>query len=497
MYFAKDKPRLATLFGIALYLGVSAVYLLFGQVNADEGWYLYAGKLVLSGALPYRDFAYTQMPLLPYIYGVGQVLHSGLLLGRLTSILISLGTLGLSIVIARRYAGPRAGAIAALLLGSFTLCIYYNSIVKTYAYLSFCFAATLFVLSSNLSDNRKYLLALVFAFAAALVRVTALLFAVSILVYVLVAASQRARVIALCEGAAASMVAGFFMLPNWPAAQWDLFSSHLDHWGSAPVIDQFKQVLTVRVPEIAQNYGSALVLGAAALYFVLHRRGARPWPRDPAPIAAVAAGLFLFAASHLLNGIWQVEYLVPAVTVLIPILAIALGRLYAEARSPSRAFIQGAVVALTLLLPLGESTQHTDLTGGRLPLAEIDQVAEFVAQNSKPGDSVLALEALGVAVDADRRVLPGMTLAQFSFQDVDTQTAHQLHVVNYQIIAEAVERKAARVVLLTDADLAMLESSNPSDPGAIPRALGRNYSRALVMTEFGQYSRTLYAYLSR
>lgn len=38
-------------------------------VASDEGFYLYAAKLVTSGSLPYFDFFYPQMPLLPYIYG--------------------------------------------------------------------------------------------------------------------------------------------------------------------------------------------------------------------------------------------------------------------------------------------------------------------------------------------------------------------------------------------------------------------------------------------
>ena len=38
-------------------------------VDGDEGDYLMAAALVLDGRLPYRDFLYTQTPLLPYVYG--------------------------------------------------------------------------------------------------------------------------------------------------------------------------------------------------------------------------------------------------------------------------------------------------------------------------------------------------------------------------------------------------------------------------------------------
>ena len=75
---------------MTIYLVISAIYLFLGQANADEGWYLYASKLVWQGQLPYQDFAYTQTPLLPYIYGLPQIiLGPGIYLGRITSILFS------------------------------------------------------------------------------------------------------------------------------------------------------------------------------------------------------------------------------------------------------------------------------------------------------------------------------------------------------------------------------------------------------------------------
>jgi hypothetical protein len=38
-------------------------------IDGDEGFYVYASKLVAAGELPYRDFFYPQMPLLPFLYG--------------------------------------------------------------------------------------------------------------------------------------------------------------------------------------------------------------------------------------------------------------------------------------------------------------------------------------------------------------------------------------------------------------------------------------------
>ena len=51
--------------GLTLY----AFAALFGNLNQDEGWYLYAAQRVAEGAMPYRDFFFTQGPVMPYVYG--------------------------------------------------------------------------------------------------------------------------------------------------------------------------------------------------------------------------------------------------------------------------------------------------------------------------------------------------------------------------------------------------------------------------------------------
>ena len=42
--------------------------LVLGNLNQDEGWYLYTAKLMSQGQLPFRDFAYTQGPIMPQVY---------------------------------------------------------------------------------------------------------------------------------------------------------------------------------------------------------------------------------------------------------------------------------------------------------------------------------------------------------------------------------------------------------------------------------------------
>ena len=493
----ENKPRLATQIGFILYGIASLIFLEMGQVNGDEGWYLYGSKLAMQGQLPYRDFAYTQMPLLPYIYGVIQIVYPSLWWGRLTSIVISLGIFVLGVVAARRVAGTRAGAITALFLAAFTFGIYFNTIVKTYALLSFFFVATLWVLTSQLDDALKYPLASLFAFAATFVRITALFFLAPLLLYAFVAArSLRTRVLLLIECGVAILAGGFFLLPDEIAARWNLFDSHLSHWGDATTYMRVESLLTERLPDLIQNFGLLVMLFAAAVY-AIGRIGKLDGRRqDSRPLVVVTVGLFLFAMAHLVNGIWVIEYMVPAVVAFFPILGIVLSQAYGGFEKSARLFFQGLVAMALVLLVFNESVAHIDVTGRQLPLSEVEQAAMFVQRESQPSDLILALEGLGVVVDADRSTLPGFTLAQFSLQSLDTSSAQQLHVVNPALLVAAVNQSNPPIILLTDADWVRLNLIDVPNANLLRQMLAQRYHLGLSIPRFGQSATLLSIYVS-
>jgi 4-amino-4-deoxy-L-arabinose transferase-like glycosyltransferase len=108
-------------------------------IDPDEGFYLLAARLVSQHKTPYLDFLYTQMPLLPYIYGLWmQVFGETWLSGRGLSAWLAagLGILLYAHVVART--GKRTVALfAALLFAGSTLAFAWLPIVKTYALCSF------------------------------------------------------------------------------------------------------------------------------------------------------------------------------------------------------------------------------------------------------------------------------------------------------------------------------------------------------------------------
>ena len=58
----------AVVFGT--HFSLTTYYLDRSHMGADEGFYAIAARNAVDGQLPYRDYGYTQMPLLPYWNGL-------------------------------------------------------------------------------------------------------------------------------------------------------------------------------------------------------------------------------------------------------------------------------------------------------------------------------------------------------------------------------------------------------------------------------------------
>jgi len=124
---------------IAVTIILSAANLFLGELNQDEGWYLYAGRLVSQGKLPYVDFASTQGPVMPFVYACAQPLVAlwGVAGGRLFTVLLGLASLLGAAWVAARIVRPDRKHVAALtafiIAGVNVYQSYFCTIVKTYS----------------------------------------------------------------------------------------------------------------------------------------------------------------------------------------------------------------------------------------------------------------------------------------------------------------------------------------------------------------------------
>jgi hypothetical protein len=126
--------RVATLGVLVTLLVVFLSMARLRLVDADEGYYLLAAKLVLEGRRPYADFFFPQMPLLPYAYAAGMAMMGvSWITGRLLSgVLASL--LGTALYLhALRISGSRRLALfGVLLFATSSLDLAWYTAAKTY-----------------------------------------------------------------------------------------------------------------------------------------------------------------------------------------------------------------------------------------------------------------------------------------------------------------------------------------------------------------------------
>ena len=137
-------------FGFAV-LAFASVWM--GGLNQDEGWYLYAARLVSEGEVPYRDFFYTQAPVMPIFYSAFTPVWNefGLLGARIFTILLGSAGVAMLCALAARLAPEGRRSAAALVvffvLGSNLYHLYYIAIPKTYALASLFVAVGFYLLS--------------------------------------------------------------------------------------------------------------------------------------------------------------------------------------------------------------------------------------------------------------------------------------------------------------------------------------------------------------
>lgn len=134
----------------------------FGGLNQDEGWYLYAAQLVGEGKMLYRDFAFTQGPLLPKFYSSFAWVWAhgrGLLGARIFTMILGLVGVMFAAGLARRLADRRSAIaaclVAFLLLGCNLYHIYYTAIPKTYALAQLWVMMGFFLLAAGLAERRS------------------------------------------------------------------------------------------------------------------------------------------------------------------------------------------------------------------------------------------------------------------------------------------------------------------------------------------------------
>lgn len=517
-----------------------AVAIWFGALNQDEGWYLYAGRLVHEGRHPFRDFASTQGPVMAYLYSLAWPLVrvTGVAGGRVFTALLGSLTIALTALLAYRLAanaenaaedsstadGAVAALLAAGLLGLNLYHVYFTSLVKTYGatglltVLGFCCLAGA-LRRSRLTGRKKstFVLAALAAAAfgiAAGTRLSAGILLPAVWLPLAFAcwradADVRPRLLPLPAGMlvggtlALAGVYGPFLLSVPDALAFGLLDYHAAREvGSTPVLLAYKAGFLLR---LCAFYFPLLVVGALGLAGWLQQCGnERATPPMPRLRILLGWGLAAVTLVHLAAPFpyddYQVFIMPCAVLLAAPAAARLLRRLPLAAAG--RIAVVAGMLALMLAHSLSSPLLQTWLVDGRnriwwplktrTALQGLREAAAAVrALGDERGSKVLLTQDTYLAVEAGWHVPEGMELGPFCFfPGLSDAEADRLHVLNETRYLDRIAFGGAEVAAYSDWGLAIRA------PGIVPvedrqaqrleQALQAHYTPVGRIGNFGQ-----------
>ncbi|HVO50080.1 MAG TPA: glycosyltransferase family 39 protein [Thermoanaerobaculia bacterium] len=415
-----------------LFAAIAAGFAYTLDVSSDEGFYAEAAFRAASGLVAYRDFGYSQGPVVPYVNGAAmRLLGFGLLRQRLLGAAQGVLQMAVLMLLAVRLGDALAGRAAAAVLVLSLHWVENVTLGNTYA-LGGLFVALAALAFASLENPRARLAATLACGAlAAGCRLSLAPFG-ALLALALVLEMRRVSfaVLAAALGAAFGFaVYGPFLLADPEATLFWTVRFHL-----ASVVERRG------APSLAEAFAlapAAAVLAAAAL--ALWRRS-RSADRGAAAARALFAAALATAAANLLVRAPYGGYLTPVVGVV----AVSGARLLFGALPARR-----GVAAATLVLAAAAGAALFRPALRPAGLDDVAGAAAFVRARTAPSARI-ACTLPEVALEAGRDVLPGLEMGKFGFtEEMTPARAARLHLAHASVLEEALRDRTVGAVVLS------------------------------------------------
>lgn len=492
---AAHSPALLAVF-VAVCVAALAVW--WGALNQDEGWYLYAARLVGEGRLPYRDFFFTQGPVLPFLYSAMPI--HGLLSGRLVTAGISLVATLLAMAFARGLVSPQRRGAVGLTVFALLSCnlyhAYFTAIPKTYA------VGALFVMGGFLLLSRgwNFPAAMSFAFASG-TRISLVLLLGVVGVWLLVTRFRRLDWLWFGIGGTLGLflVYGLFALDETSLN--GLLAAQTYHAGRGG-FDAFFAVGSVS--RLARGYLSlGAVMFAAAGFRAVRRTATETTAVQYARDLMWMAGLG-FAAVFLLQMCAPFPYDDYAVPIM-PILAVIISVWFVNGASEMPNAVRWFPVLVSGMCAFASPLMQDWMTNGQdrfwprkkcaSELSQIRSVAKAM-ETLDPGGEMLLTQDLYLAVEMGRKVPHGLEMGPFSyFPDLSTEDASAIHVVNGELMEGLLKSAPCRLAAVSGYGFAIESPKGTETPKDMQRRyvnlLEEGYRNILRIDDFGQNQTTL------
>ena len=460
---------------------------------SDEGYYALAGRNVVHGMKPYRDFLFIQMPLLAYAYaGWFSVFGSSIASGRALSVTMAAS----AIVFVMLACNQRAGLWPAVLAGLLWSTAIYTAAdlgsVKTQSLCNFLIAATLLVIPTP-DDSRRLAraaLAMGLMSLAFFTRLTLIIPLVLLWGYLAWECRRDIRRYLLL------VVANILLLVMALAFFWadgnmwfGIYVTHHDFYGAAPWT-WARLGWTVKY-SLGNQLVIATFLMLAAIRFCGMLADRSTWP----DLAFPAYCLSSYCAVTLAHWAQVQSYpthqtvITSFAVVFIALLLAPVINVAAERYRASTAIALAAFVAMCA--PFSEC--------GIVPLVEdkpkwLKPAVEILGQHAKPGEELLSFN-VELAVDGNYSVFPGCEMSDFGYlAAVREEVAEKRKVLNMPRLRAAIREEKAPLMTVTDRDFGIMAAGNVEVAKELKGLIDEHYHTVGIVKQYGQFSQNLYIF---
>ncbi len=542
----EERPRawraghIALALGVALsWLALSGLNLWMGELNQDEGWYLHAAKQMTEGKMPYRDFAFTQAPMLPLVYSwvYGWVDRFGLLGGRVvTWVFGAMGVL-MAVWLAMR-AGPRkaqrfSAGLCFILIGMSVYQSYFTTVVKTYSLASVFLSGGLAMLSF-VGTKKGFRAALGAGFLLACAAGTRISLGAALALgglYLLVCHRQLKAWAWLDYGLGGLMglaIPLLFAMMGQEGFRFGVVEYHSLR-EAGPWVAQLAYKIGC-LSRLAQAYFPSVVAGLFLLILAFRRlafRGGAAEEAEPdregagEPDIAPSFNSFLWTLVVVLAGVHLAapfpydDYQVPVYPIYCAALAATGARWWTREEKrrfggcsgASRSARRLAILTVTWLMcglhafasPLAQGwfVAGRDRIWWRLreesPVAQLQKWAKWVRDltAAEGGDALLTQDTY-LAVEAGLPVPHGLEMGPFSYYpDWTRERAERIGVLNREMMLELLTGETnAPIAALSGYSLSIrcpeVEEVSSEDRSAFEKILGERFEQVEIVPGFGQ-----------
>jgi hypothetical protein len=483
----KVLARICTLGLVFAFAAEAFTFASQGRSIIDEGVYLNAGRLLFEGALPYRDFPFSQAPGVAYVYGAAvHVFGPSVMVGRWVSLVLGLLGFGAAVWIARALGG-RIATWGGLGLSMMNLpALWVAGTVRTQSLSTPLTMLSVLALTLPRRGVLGWALSPSLMLWATAARLTNALAFLAIAGWVAVRLRDQPRrlagVAALVAGQALVLFAPVLMAPG--DAVFHILTAQLGRGErGGPRDSSFGQELAAKFGVLNTPETSFVVVGVlTALVLVLliakASRGWRPDFTEPlgdpgtAQLTLILLALLVYLP-HLLLNRGFLTYFVTSSVLLVPAVAIGIAE---RAREPGRGRVPAlAVAAMATAVGAVQTPLHWGAWIGRgeASFRHFREVGAELRQLAGPDCTAVTVET-ALAFEAGCRLLPGLEYSFFSyFPDLGDDEAEARGVLNRSRLVSRIREIRPALIVLGSRDRGSLglvrRWGEPASPGFLAR----------------------------